>query len=297
MTEKRAAPGRDGALAMSAPNELAFEAEYNIRARHPEHQSIREGWSTASERTRAALSCELDVAYGPAPRQRLDIFPAAKSGSPLLVFIHGGYWRSNDKSTYAFVAESYVPAGAAVATINYGLAPEVSMTEIVEQTRGALAWLHEHAGAYNADPERIHVAGHSAGGHLTAMLMTTDWPARGQPARLLRGGCAISGLFDLAPLIQTSINADIRLDAKTARRLSPLLHLRAEGAPLIIAVGGDETDEFLRQSRAFATAWTTRRFSCQHLILPGLNHYTILSQLADYSSTLGRAVFEQMALL
>jgi arylformamidase len=281
---------------MSAPSELAFEAEYDIRARHPEHQSIRDEWWTASERARASLSCELEVAYGPAPRQRLDVFPAARSGSPLLVFIHGGYWRSNDKSNYAFLAEPYVAAGAAVVTINYGLAPEVSMAEIVEQTRGALAWLHEHAGACNADPERIHVAGHSAGGHLTAMLMTTDWPARGLPTRLVRGGCAVSGLFDLAPLIQTSINADIRLDAKSAQRLSPLLHLPAEGGPLVVAVGGEETDEFLRQSRAFAAAWTAKRFPCQHLVLPGFNHYTVLSQLADHSSALGRSVFEQMAL-
>lgn len=272
---------------------LAYEAGYNLRARHADYEQYVTRWADESAHARSALSCEIDVPYGERPGMTLDIFPAGAAGAPIFAFIHGGYWRAMDKDHFSFPANAFVPAGAAVASINYGLAPAVSVGEIIEQCRGAAGWIHANAARFNGDPERIHVSGHSAGGHLTAALASTDWEARGLPANLIKGGIPLSGVFDLRPILQTSINDDVRLDEVQAERDSPHLHLPAQNIPMIIAVGAGETEDFVAQSRNYAEAYRNAGFDAELQVLDGFHHFDIVLELGR-DSPLTRAALKQM---
>jgi arylformamidase len=274
----------------------ALEGEYNIRARHPDHQTVRDGWAAATARVKAAREWHEDLRYGAHERQTLDLFPAPEIGGPLLIFIHGGYWRSNEKTNYGFIAEPITARGGALAAINYGLAPETPVARIVEQVRAAVVWLHGKAEKGRFDRNRIHVAGHSAGGHLAAELAATDWPAYGLPSDVIKSAVPISGLFDLAPLLQTSINDDLRLDAESARLCSPLHRLPLAGTALTVAVGAGETDEFVRQSRDYAEACRAAGLDCDFLSLAELNHYTVLNAFLSPETALTRAVLVRMGL-
>lgn len=281
----------------SDSGDLAFEAEYNLRARHGGYEDFLARWREESVRVRGALVGELDIPYGDGPDARLDIFAAEGDAAPILVFIHGGYWRGLDKADFSFVAEPFVQAGVSVAALNYSLAPAVTIDAIVEQCRAALGWLYRNAERCNGMPERLFVTGHSAGGHLTAMMMLTDWAARGLPADLVKGGTPISGLFDLAPIRQTSINDDVRLDRASAARNSPialLSDLRPPDMPLLAAVGADETAEFVRQSRTFAEAWRRHGAPSTAMELAGLHHFDVILELADPTSPLTRAILAQI---
>ena len=281
---------------MSEQRDLPQEAGYNLRLRHPEFEEYFAAWESESARVRAACACTLDVRYGDGPDMTADLFPAPAGAAPIQVFIHGGYWRAMDKSSHSFPAEAFVAAGGAVVSLNYSLAPAVTLDTIVEQCRRALEWVVDNAERLNGDPRRIFVSGHSAGGHLTAMMLCTDWAARGRPADLVKGGTAISGIFDLAPMMETSINDDIRLDAEAAARNSPILNLPAAGAPLIAAVGAAETAEFVAQNRAFADAWRARGFDAGIMEIEGLNHYTVVMEMGRPGSALTKAALAQMGL-
>ena len=281
---------------MSEQRDLPQEAGYNLRLRHPEFEEYFAVWESESARVRAASACTLDVRYGDGPNMTADLFPVPAGTAPIQVFIHGGYWRGMDKSSHSFPAEGFVAAGGAAVSLNYALAPAVTLDTIVEQCRAALEWVADNAGRLNGDPRRIFVSGHSAGGHLTAMMLCTDWTARGRPADFVKGGTAISGIFDLAPLMETSINDDIRLDAKSAARLSPIFNLPAAGAPLIAAVGAAETAEFVAQNRAFAEAWQARGFEATVMEAEGLNHYTVVMEMGRPGSALTEAALTQMGL-
>ena len=281
---------------MSEQRDLPQEAGYNLRLRHPEFEEYFAAWESESARVRAACACTLDVPYGDDPDMTADLFPTPAGAAPIQVFIHGGYWRAMDKSSHSFPAEAFVAAGGAVVSLNYSLAPAVTLDTIVEQCRRALEWVADNAERLNGDPRRIFVSGHSAGGHLTAMMLCTDWAARGRPADLVKGGTAISGIFDLAPMMETSINDDIRLDAEAAARNSPILNLPAAGAPLIAAVGAAETAEFVAQNRAFADAWRARGFDAGIMEIEGLNHYTVVMAMGRPGSALTKAALAQMGL-
>ncbi len=284
---------------MGGERRLANETGYNLRLRHPDFDTHFAVWERESVRVRGAFDCTLDQRYGDGPNMTLDLFPARNAppeGAAVQVFIHGGYWRAMDKSSYSFPAEGFVEAGAAFASLNYALAPAVTLAEIVEQCRRALEWIAANAGRFGGNPDRLFVSGHSAGGHLTAMMLCTDWAARGRPADLVKGGTAISGIFDLAPLLQTSINDDVRLNAETAAHNSPILHLPSRPAPLIAAVGAEETPEFIAQNRAFAEAWRGRGFDATMMELAGLHHYNVVNEMGRPGSELTKAVLAQMGL-
>ena len=281
---------------MSEQRNLPEEAGYNLRLRHPDHEEHFEMWEAESARVRAALACTVDVRYGAALNMTADLFPAPAGGAPIQVFIHGGYWRAMDKDVHSFPAEGFVTAGGAAVSLNYGLAPAVTLDTIVEQCRVALEWIADNAGRLNGDPDRIFVSGHSAGGHLTAMMLCTDWAARERPADLVKGGTAISGIFDLAPLTETSINDDIRLDVESAARNSPIHNLPAAGAPLIAAVGAEETAAFVAQNRAFAEAWRAGGFEATVMEIEGLNHYNVVMEMGRPGSALTKAALAQMGL-
>lgn len=253
-----------------------LEAEYNNRAKVTEHGDVMQSWEQDAAAFRATHPhSETDLAYGDSTRQQLDLFwPDQRRDGPVAMFIHGGYWQALDRSWFSHLAQGFVAHGVALAIPSYDLCPQVTLDVLVEQLRDAAAFLvrrHERP---------VFSCGHSAGGHLTAMLLATDWAARGLPPAAVHAGCAISGLFDLAPLLATSVNAALGLDAATARRLSPLF-LPAPSLPLHAVVGAAEGTEYLRQSSSIAEAW-----GGTWDILPGANHFTAIAPLADPASPL-----------
>ena len=202
-----------------------LESEYNARAAVPEHVDILAGWDRRSRALRARVPCELDLAYGESERQRIDLFRGGAAPAPLHLFIHGGYWQRGDRAANHFVAEGLCARGVDVALVGYDLCPGVTLDALVDQVRAALAWLWRNARRLGIDPARIQVGGHSAGGHLTAMLLATRWRELGEdlPAQPIQSAVAISGLYALGPLRHTSINEAVGMDADTARRNSPAL--------------------------------------------------------------------------
>ena len=280
-----------------SPSPAWLDAQYNNRARIPEHPEILARWSRTSAAARERLRCELDVPYGSAPSERLDIFPAARRGAPVLVYIHGGYWRALDKRDQSFVAPAFVDAGAMVVLPNHALCPAVTMPALVMQLVAALAWVHRHAHHYGGDPQRLIVAGHSAGGHLAALLLCCEWPTVGAdlPPDLLRGALSVSGVFDLEPLRRAPFLApDLRLDRATARRLSPA-RLPAPRGRLHAVVGGGESEEFLRQNALIREAWGAGAVPvCESV--PGRHHMDVLFDLADPQARLHRLALDLLGL-
>lgn len=278
--------------AASTLNPSELEAQYNARSAIPDHVEILADWERRSERIRSTQFCRLDLAYGKGPREKIDLFAVTKAPGPVHVFIHGGYWQRGDKRVHSFIAESLCARGINVAVVSYDLCPAIGIDEIVAQVRAALAWLWRNARDLSIDARRIQVCGHSAGGHLTAMLMATDWSGLGEdlPPNLIHSGIGISGLFELEPLLQTSINDAVGMDSATARRNSPVLLKPTTRAPLAIAVGGLESVEFHRQAQALAIAWREYHVPVSLLEVPGTNHFTILEHLAAGGMLLERAV-------
>lgn len=276
----------------------ALDREYDNRGKVTDSADYLAWYPRESAAARGELACRLDVPYGPSPAETLDVFPAPGAPpAPIQVFIHGGYWRALDKADFSYVARAFRPAGAATVVINYGLIPSVDMDELVRQCRAAVAWVYRRARSFGGDPERIFVSGHSAGGHLVAMLMATDWPAfAGLPADLVKGGCGISGLYDLEPIRLCFLNETLTLTLEQARRHSPV-HLAPIGpSPLLLPVGGLEGPEYHRQTDDLAAAWRRHGLAMEVMAMPGLHHFSIVAQLNDPSSELSRAVLRQMGL-
>jgi len=265
------------------------EREYNNRELVPEHGAFFERWERDSRFVRETLPGRLDLAYGPHERHRIDLFPAAGSDR-LLVFFHGGYWRGLDKSMFAWLAPGWVAEGVSVAFVNYRLCPEVSIVDIVDDAIAALNWIAANASTEGAGAGRIVVAGHSAGGHLVGALFAAAPDRIAFDTSRIAGGVPISGVFDFSPLPHFSGNADLRLDAASARALD--LHGRRTtiGAPLAVAVGGAESSEFIRQSRLLADRWAPQVESLH--ILPGLHHFSVLEALAERGQPLHTAALE-----
>jgi arylformamidase len=272
---------------MNAPDKSVLSRLYNNRELVPEHPQYFARWAEESQKARGTMSCHLDLRYGEAPGESLDLFPARKGDGSCMMFIHGGYWRSLDKRDFSFLAPTFVAGGISLAVVNYDLCPKVSMEEIVRQMLRASRWLWLNAEEYGMDQDRLFVSGHSAGGHLTAMLMCAQWPRFGEelPKDLWKGGLAISGLYDLRPLVHVDwLNVDLRLDEPTALRLSPVFLPPATRAPVMTCVGGDESSEFLRQNALLASHWKSA--FAGDIAMPGRNHFSVIDGLADSQSAL-----------
>jgi arylformamidase len=263
------------------------EREYNNRQLVPEHPAYFTRWEKDSEFVRQSLPGRLELPYGPHPRQRVDLFPA-KASRRLLVFLHGGYWRGLDKRMFAWLAPAWVAEGVSVALVNYRLCPAVGIPDIVDDAMAALNWIAIHAPVHGAGAERIVVAGHSAGGHLVGAIFAASRECLAFDSSRIAGGATVSGIFDFSPLPLFSGNADFRLDATTARALD--LHDKRPTieAPLVVAVGGGESSEFIRQSRLIAGRWAPQARELQ--VLPGLNHFTVLEALAERGQPLHDAI-------
>ncbi len=260
---------------------------YNNRALVPDHAAHFARWMRNSELARNTPGCHLDLAYGADPHEQLDIFPGSACGAPVLFLIHGGYWRSLDKADYSFVAPAFTRSGACVVIPNYSLCPEVPIADIVLQMVKALAWTWRNVAAHGGDPLRITLVGHSAGGHLVAMLMTCLWQAYADdlPSKLIKNGLSISGLYELdsvrrSPYLQDSL----QLTAALARMASPAglprPTLSSGRGALYSVVGGQESAAFLHHNRLLQKAWGKRVVPvCEEL--PGLNHFSILEALTE----------------
>jgi arylformamidase len=251
----------------------ALDAAYNNTAAVGEAKRDRyvAGWSARSDALRKAWGGRIDLRYGAGARERLDVFACGRPAAPTLVYIHGGYWQFNDKDPYAFLGEALLPAGVNLALVEYTLAPAARMDRIVAEIRRAVAWVIDHAKELGGDPTRVFVAGHSAGGHLTAMAMNDLRVA---------GGIAISGIYDLEPIRLNYLNEKLGLDPAEAERNSPMLHLPAHAGPLVVTVGLDELPELIRQSEEYAAAWRRHGLTGRYLPLPGHEHFSILEELA-----------------
>jgi arylformamidase len=271
-----------------------LDRQYNPRVGVSDIGGLFSRWQQNAREAREQLPCRLDLRYGPATAETLDLFQAPGPNSPLLIFIHGGYWRALDKADFSWIAPAYVAAGYSVAVLNYGLAPATALPDIVEQMRRACIWLYRNARDLEVDPLRIVCSGHSAGGHLTAMMLATDWTqiAADLPLRLLAGAVTVSGLFDLAPVAKAPfVRDDLQLDDALVRQLSPTLLPLHNEVRLLVAVGALETAEFQHQSQLITGHWPR---ACRDpvLTLPGCNHYTVCDALATQGSPLFQAVCE-----
>jgi arylformamidase len=292
---------------MTQPDPAWLDRMYNNRALVPDHGEYFARWADSSQAVRKRVPCQLDIPYGNHAGEMLDVFPAGdfpthggatgQAGAPVLVFIHGGYWRSLDKADHSFVAPPFTQAGACVVVPNYALCPAVTIPRITLQMVAALAWTWRHIARYGGDPSRITVIGHSAGGHLAAMLMACDWQAyaRDLPADLLKNALSISGLYDLEPMRHTPFLKDsLKLTPEQVRKASPAL-LPAPGRGTLYSVAGaDESAEFLRQNVLIQQAWGAGVVPvCEsHL---GRNHFSILEALTEPSHRLHLLALQLLA--
>lgn len=270
---------------------MDLAAEYNNRAMVPDHQEIIAGWHRDAVAYRAAHGGDLDIAYGARPRNRLDLFRGhgATGQGPIIVFIHGGYWRSFDKSLFSHVAGPANAAGIDVVLPAYTLCPEVGPADIIDEIRQCCLFLWQRFG------RRLVMTGHSAGGHLAAAMAATDWQLYGAPADLIHACLTVSGLFDLRPLMATAYNDDLRLSPAAAMAASPLFWPMPTCLPLDSWVGAEESFEFLRQARSLAAAWAGLGLPCRYEEVPGENHFSIGDLLARADHPMTRRLLELAA--
>jgi len=272
-----------------------FETQAQIDAQYGTQQWVADPAAEARhyvERSRLAretLRCTLDVPFGPTLDETLDIFPAARPGAPVFVFVHGGYWRANSSKEFSCVALGLVPAGITTVVVNYSLCPKVTIDEITRQVRAAIVWVLKHIDQHGGDPARVALGGHSAGGQLTAMALQTAWrDDYGLPEDPLAAAVLVSGIYDLAPPRYSWLQPLIQLDDGVIRRQSPLFALRPCRTPALVTWGGDESDEFARQSRAYHEAWQAAGNRSDLVPVPGANHFGAIHGFEDPTSPLCR---------
>lgn len=275
-----------------------LDVQYDARGAANDGQRFRDFIKKESERAVRELDCLLDISYGASEDEVVDIFPADKTGSPIVFFIHGGYWRSSCQRDVDLYALTFIPAGCTYISVNYSLAPAASIDDIVRQCRAALSWSFENAETFNGDPNKIYIIGRSAGAHLAGMMLTTDWELMYDcPKDIIKGATLVSGLFDLEPVRLSSVNNWACLSKEAAYRNSPVHHLPSAGCPLIVAWGGEETHEFKRQSDIIALQWLARGWPCEKIELVNKHHFASMEDLMDRESPLTRAVLQQLGLL
>ncbi len=272
-----------------------LELQYDSGARSPELTATRDArqkrvGAEAAE-VRKAAKAKLDVVYGPHTREKIDVFQSASPNAPLMAFIHGGYWKQRAKDEFAWMAPAFTKRGIAFASIGYPLCPEVRIGDIVGSVRRALVHLSNNAAALGFDPARIHVAGHSAGGHLAAMMAATDFAALGGPAGLVKSATCVSGLYDLEPLAMVKVNQDLKIQPGDIAPLSPLRLTPRAHVTLNATVGDQEAPEFVRHTTELIAAWREKGADVTESAAPGFHHFNVL----DEFGRAGRPMFERVA--
>ena len=284
-------------LHRNAATQEELDAQYNLRALIPDAATRYEEFcESESRKLRATLDHRLDVPFGPTLAEHVDVYPAPGSGgAPILVYVHGGFWILRTSKEFGFVARGPASKGVATVVTNYALAPAVRIGEMVRQSRAAVAWAYHNAGSFGGDPERLHVVGHSAGGHLAATLLATDWEGEyGLPKNLVKSVTAISGLYDLSPFPYTFLQPKLGLTADEVLEHSPILHVPEEAPPLLLPYGERETDGFKQQSEDFLRTWKSRGLDGTVLPIPGKDHFDILDGFLDADSPLLSPILSRM---
>lgn len=274
------------------PDELEFH--YNPRASVAEYPELSKRRAAESTKVRSTLKSCLDVSYGSSPREILDIYPAVQEGGPVLVYYHGGYWRGGSKEDNCGFAPAFVKRGVNVVIVEYDLCPRVTVTEIVRQARASLAWVYRNIAGFNGDPTKLYISGHSAGGHLAALILGHDWEREGLPRNLVKGATVTSGVYDLEMVMHIGVNDEIRMTPELVKENSPFLHPPLPACPVIVGVGGAEPEGWQRMSEEFFQLCRERGLDCRYLVVAGANHFTLPEHMADAESPLTRAMFEQM---
>lgn len=272
-----------------------LEVQYNlIQRRGADFPDLVKRWISRSENQRKHSGARIDLAYGTGEREKFDLFSCGNPDAPLLLYIHGGYWQRGDKNIYSFISEGLVQNGISVALINYDLTPAVRIGQIPGQIRKAIAFLWHNAKVTGFHRDKLYVMGHSAGGHLTAMMMATNWPHFDNrlPLDLVKGGIPISGIFELEPIIHTSLNEGPQMNLDEAVRESPLFMQPVTNAPQLVVAGGSESSEFPRQSDAYADRFRSAERAIERYDIPGCDHFDELDQFADENSVIFRKTMD-----
>ena len=268
------------------------EKGYNVRLLVDDFDGLISRWSDRSEKFRQNVDSSLNCQYGDGEKDKLDIFRCGEANAPLFIFVHGGYWQRGDKSVYSFVAESFINSGIDVALIGYQLCPVASMTNIVEKIQEAIIWIWRNAENYSISKNRINVSGHSAGGHITGMILATDWQqiSSDLPTDLVKTGIPISGLYQLEPLRKTSIADALGLDDVESMALSPHFFEPITTAPILVTLGGAETPEFHWQTDQFVEKWKLHDISLDYHAEPDVDHFGVVERLASKDSQIFKKI-------
>lgn len=273
-----------------------MEYQYNPRESVPEYPELAKVRAAQAKKVRETAKSWLNVAYGASPREKLDIYPADRPNGTVLVYIHGGYWRGGSKDDNANFVPTFTRRGATVVMVEYDLCPTVTVTDIVRQTRGAIAWVYKHIRSYNANPEKLFVSGHSAGGHLTALALAHDWSKEGMAQDCIKGAVPTSGVFDLDMVMRISVQEQVRMTPECAKANSPFLNPPRVKCPMVVAVGGAEPKGWQQMSEDYFNYCKQQGMSVDYLVVPGANHYTMSEHLLDEKSPLTQAMIQQMEL-
>ena len=273
-----------------------FERQFNPRQAVPDHQPKIDSRVIASAEARCRIEGVYDLRYGPGPVEVLDVYPAEAENAPVQFYIHGGYWRAQDKSDVSFLAEPFTAAGACVVIINYDLCPNASLPEIMAETVRALIWTRENIAEWGGDPEQIFISGNSAGAHLGAMLLARDWAADGQPDDIIKGAALLTGVYDPTPVMGITVNDAVRLTPDMIGAVSPMLNLPRRDLPLLVPVGGAETTEWIKQTRAYVDLCQANGINAQFMDVPGADHFDMTAAMGDEAGPVLPAILQQMGL-
>lgn len=273
-----------------------LEYQYNPRQSVPEYPQLAKRRSEQARKVRESAKSWLGVPYGSSAREKLDIYPADQPGGPVLIYIHGGYWRSGSKEDNCNFVPVFTNRGALVVLLEYDLCPMVTVSDIVRQTRSAVGWVYSNILRYSGNPSKIYISGHSAGGHLTAMALAHDWEKEGLPRNFIKGAVVTSGVYDLDVVMRISVQQEVKLTPELAQENSPFHHPPLPICPVIVAVGGAEPKGWQQMSEDFFALCRERGVTCEYLVVPGANHYTMSEHLADAESPLTRAMLRQIGL-
>jgi arylformamidase len=276
------------------PDEMEYQ--YNPRESVPEYPELAKVRAAQAKKVRETAKSWLNVPYGESPRELLDIYAADKPGGPVLIYIHGGYWRSGSKEDNCNFVPTFTKRGATVALVEYDLCPQVTVTDIVRQTRAAIAWVYKNITRYSGDASKIFISGHSAGGHLTAMALAHDWTKEGLPQNCIKGAVATSGVFDLDMVMKISVQEQVRMTAEIAQASSPFRNPPKVHCPLVVAVGGAEPKGWQQMSEDYFNYGKQQGMRAEYLVVPGANHYTMSEKLLDEGNPLTQVMLNQMGL-
>jgi len=273
-----------------------MEYQYNPRVSVPEYPELAKMRAAQARKVRDSAKSWLNVAYGSSPRELLDIYAADKPAGPVLVYVHGGYWRSGSKEDNCNFVPTFTQRGATVVLVEYDLCPQVTVSDIVRQTRSAIAWTYKNIVRYGADPAKLFIAGHSAGGHLTAMALAHDWEKDGLPRDLIKGAVATSGVYDLQMVMRISVQEDVRMTPEIAAANSPIIHPPRSKCPLLVAVGGAEPKGWQQMSEDYFQFAKQHGMNATYLVEPDANHYTMSEHLLDDGRPLTQTMIRQLGL-